>query len=53
MQEHVERLEFEAAEVLNKKLASIEDYQGRSTVVNTNIDNVDVFSIADAGNFWH
>ncbi len=51
MQEHVERLEFEAAEVLNKKLASIEDYQGRSTVVNTNIDNVDVFSIADAGNF--
>ncbi len=51
LQEHVENLEFESAEIINKKLADIEDYQGRTTVVNTSIDNVDVFSIADSENF--
>lgn len=51
IQEHVATLEFEKAEDIRKKLEIIEDYQGRSTVVNTNIDNVDVFAIADAENF--
>lgn len=51
IQHHVEKLEFEQAAQIKAKLVIIEDYQGRSTVVNTNIDNVDVFSIADATNF--
>lgn len=51
LQEHVANLEYESADIINKKLADIEDYQGRTTVVNTSIDNVDVFSIADSENF--
>jgi excinuclease ABC subunit C len=33
--------------ILKEKLALFEDYQGKSTVVNPNIRNVDVFAIAD------
>lgn len=51
MQEHVERLEFEQAEAMRQKLDSLEDYQGRSTVVNTSIDNVDVFAFTDGGSY--
>ncbi|MBC8045719.1 MAG: excinuclease ABC subunit C [Fimbriimonadaceae bacterium] len=49
--EYVEKLEFEEAGEIKKKLEIIEDYQGRSTVVNINIDNVDVFAITNAENF--
>lgn len=39
-------MKFEQAQVLKEKLA-LEDYQGKSTVVNPNIHDVDVFAIAD------
>ncbi len=40
-------MRFEQAQVLKEKLALFEDYQGKSTVVNPNIKDVDVFAIAD------
>ncbi|MBC8172903.1 MAG: excinuclease ABC subunit UvrC, partial [Chitinophagales bacterium] len=48
MNEAVTNLAFEKADDIKKKLQIIEDYQGRSAVVHTNIDNVDVFAFADA-----
>jgi len=42
-----EEMKFEQAHVLKEKLALFEDYQGKSTVVNPNIHDVDVFAIAD------
>jgi excinuclease ABC subunit C len=51
IQEYAEQLKFEAAEEMRLKLENIENYQGRSTVVNTNIDNVDVFAFSDADGF--
>ena len=37
---------FEEAEVIKQKLTLLKKYQSRSTIVNTKISNVDVFSIA-------
>lgn len=51
IQEYAEQLKFEEAEAMRIKLENIESYQGRSTVVNTNIDNVDVFAFTDAEGF--
>lgn len=45
MRQYAEQLEFEKAQVIKDKLAAFEDYQGKSTVVNPKIHNVDVFSI--------
>ena len=42
-----EEMKFEQAQVLKEKLSLFEDYQGKSTVVNPNIRDVDVFAIAD------
>ncbi len=42
-----EEMRFEQAQALKEKLALFEDYQGKSTVVNPNIHDVDVFAIAD------
>ncbi|MDX1912886.1 MAG: excinuclease ABC subunit UvrC [Saprospiraceae bacterium] len=42
-----EEMKFEQAQSLKEKLALFEDYQGKSTVVNPNIRDVDVFAIAD------
>jgi excinuclease ABC subunit C len=47
MQRAAEEMKFELAHQLKEKLALFEDYQGKSTVVNPAIRNVDVFSIAD------
>lgn len=47
MQRHAENLAFEKAQTVKEKLALFEDYQGKSTVVNPNIRDVDVFAIAD------
>lgn len=44
-------LEFEKAEDIRRKLENIEIFQGKSTVVNIQINNVDVFAIADADGF--
>ena len=46
MERLAEHLEFEKAHLLKEKLTAFEDYQGKSTVVNPNIRDVDVFSIA-------
>lgn len=42
-----ENMQFEQAQQMKEKLALFEDYQGKSTVVNPNIRDVDVFAIAD------
>lgn len=50
MLEHVGKMEFEKAEIMRKKIASLEDYSAKSTIVNTRMGNVDVFSIISEGN---
>lgn len=40
-----DELRFEEAEVLRRKIRLLEEYQSRSTVVNTNVRDVDVFTI--------
>jgi excinuclease ABC subunit C len=47
MQRYAESLQFEQAQLAKDKLLLFEDYQGKSTVVNPNIKDVDVFAIAD------
>ncbi len=46
MQMYAEQMEFEKAQQIKEKLTAFEDYQGKSTVVSTTIQDVDVFSIA-------
>lgn len=38
-------LEFEAAQTVKERLDFLDDYQARNTVVNPNIDDVDVFGM--------
>ena len=45
MDEHSKKLEFEKADKIKIKLESLENYQAKSTVVNSKISNVDVFSV--------
>ncbi len=45
MQRYAENLQFEKAQEMKEKLALFEDYQGKSTVVNPNIRDVDVFAL--------
>lgn len=45
MHEYAGKLEFEKAHIVKEKLDLLEKYQSRSTVVNPNIANVDVFTI--------
>ncbi len=45
MQRYAENLQFEQAQEVKEKLALFEDYQGKSTVVNPNIRDVDVFAL--------
>ncbi|MDA9660484.1 excinuclease ABC subunit UvrC [Flavobacteriaceae bacterium] len=45
MEKHSKTLEFEKANKIKDKLESLENYQAKSTVVNSKITNVDVFSI--------
>ena len=49
MQQHVANLAFEKAEVVNKKLEYLENYQARSVIVSKHVSNVDVFSILKDG----
>jgi len=46
MQVYAEAMEFEKAQRIKEKLVAFEDYQGRSTVANPSIRDVDVFTIA-------
>lgn len=50
MQEHALNMEFEKAEILRKKIESLNAYQSKSAIVNSRIGNVDVFSIISEGN---
>ncbi|MFA8449083.1 MAG: excinuclease ABC subunit UvrC [Bacteroidales bacterium] len=47
MMEYAANLEFEKAQDIKQKLQLLENYQGKSTVVNPKIDKVDVFSVLD------
>ncbi|MBT4737741.1 MAG: excinuclease ABC subunit C, partial [Flavobacteriales bacterium] len=40
-----ENMEFEKAQEVQEKLSLLENYQSKSTIVNTKINNVDVFTI--------
>lgn len=42
---YADALQFEQAEVLRRKIHLLEEYQSRSAVVNTNVQDVDVYSI--------
>jgi len=50
MHEHAQNLEFEKAQMIKEKLEILDRYRSKSTVVNPNISNVDVFSLHRAGN---
>ena len=50
MQQYIQILEFEKAAVYQKKVEHLQSYQSKSTVVNTKIGAVDVFSIVEDGN---
>lgn len=45
MMSYAENLEFEKAQIIKEKMQHLENYKSKSTIVNPNIDNVDVFSI--------
>jgi len=45
MQLYASHYEFEKAQIVKEKLDLLHNYQNKSTVVNSNINNVDVFSI--------
>lgn len=45
MKTYADNLEFEAAQEIKEKIELLEKYQAKSTVVNPNINNVDVYSI--------
>jgi len=45
MQTYAIKLEFEKAQEIKEKLASLENYQAHSTVVNPTINNVEVYTI--------
>ena len=40
-----DQLRFEEAEIVKRRIRRLEEYQSRSTVVNTNVKDVDVFGI--------
>lgn len=45
MKQYASAMEFERAQEIKEKLESLENYQAKSTVVNSKITNVDVFTI--------
>jgi excinuclease ABC subunit C len=49
MQEQVNNMAFEKAEIIKKKLQHLQTYKATSTVVNERLGTVDVFSILEEG----
>ncbi|MEO5944055.1 MAG: excinuclease ABC subunit UvrC [Ferruginibacter sp.] len=45
-----EKMEYEKASIYQQKIEHLQQYQAKSTVVNTNTGTVDVFSIMEEGN---
>jgi excinuclease ABC subunit C len=50
MENYSKNLHFEEAEIVKRKLDILERFKGKSTVVNSKISNLDVFSIIDEEN---
>ncbi|HEY4786092.1 MAG TPA: excinuclease ABC subunit UvrC [Bacteroidales bacterium] len=51
MKEFAEEYKFEEAEIVRKKVEILEKFQGKSAIVNSAINNVDVFSFVSEKNF--
>ena len=49
MQQEVEEMQFEKAEIIKKKLSHLQEYKAKSAVVNERTGTVDVFSILEEG----
>jgi excinuclease ABC subunit C len=49
MKKYSEKFDFENAQIIKEKVEIIARYQSKSTVVNSDISNVDVFSIVENG----
>ena len=49
MQNHVQNLEFEKAEIAKKKLENLQQYKFKSAIVSERTGTVDVFSILEEG----
>ncbi len=47
---HAKKMEFEKASVYQQKILNLQQYQAKSTVVNTKTGTIDVFSIIEEGN---
>jgi len=47
MLNYAESMDFEKAQLVKEKLEHLEKYQSKSTIVNPEINNVDIFSIID------
>lgn len=45
MMKHASNLQFESAQIIKERINILEDYQVKHTVVNPNIDDVDVFGM--------
>ncbi len=45
LQQHIEKMEFENAQIIKEKIDLLDKFQSKSTVVSPTINNVDVFSI--------
>ncbi len=50
MFKYAEEYKFEEAEVVKQKIIKLKGYQSKSTIVSSNINNIDVFSIIDDEN---
>ena len=51
MMDFAQNQEFEKAQIVKEKIQSLENYQSRSTVVNPNMGNIDVYSISSDEKF--
>lgn len=51
IKEYVTNMEFEKAAIFQHKIAHLQAYESKSTVVNTKTGTVDVFTILEEGNF--
>jgi excinuclease ABC subunit C len=49
MKDCAEKLQFEKAEILRKKIEHLENYQARSVIVSRHVTNADVFTIIKEG----
>ena len=53
MYHYADTMEFEKAQLVKEKIELLKKYQSKSTVVNPNINNVDVFSIITDENYGY